>query len=113
MAKRTRSLPLILLSLLPLAANASAPAGIHDGATLFATKGCAHCHGANGIGGGIGPDLAHVRDRLTPTQIATQIRDGGKAMPAFGDILSSQEVSHLVDYLRSRRQPAPTPVPTP
>jgi mono/diheme cytochrome c family protein len=109
MATRTRSLPLVLLALLPLAANAADPAGVHDGAILFATKGCAHCHGANGIGGGLGPDLAHVRDRLTPAQLATQIREGGKAMPAFGDILSSQEVSSLVDYLRSHRQAPPTP----
>jgi mono/diheme cytochrome c family protein len=98
-------------------AGSAAPA---RGAELFATKGCAHCHGAGGVSGGIGPDLQLVRKRMSAASIATQIHDGGKAMPAFGDSLSPHEIDDLVAYLREKRKliavpaaPAPPATNTP
>jgi mono/diheme cytochrome c family protein len=78
------------------------------GAELFATRGCAHCHGAAGIGGRLGPDLSNVRRRLKDSAIILQIQRGGKVMPPFGEILSASEISDLVAYLRSKRT-APRP----
>jgi mono/diheme cytochrome c family protein len=74
------------------------------GAALFATRGCAHCHGPAGVGGAKGPDLQLVRKRMNKAQIREQIMDGGKSMPEFGDMLTSPEISDLVAYLRARRK---------
>ena len=74
------------------------------GAELFATHGCAHCHGPSGIGGREGPDLQLVRKRLNKSQINLQIHNGGKSMPAYGDQLSSAQIDDLIAYLRAKRK---------
>jgi len=84
------------------------------GAELFATKGCVHCHGPAGVGGGKGPDLQMVRKRRSTEAIITQIHDGGKAMPPFGNELSAGEIEDLTAFLRAKRKvvavpPKPTP----
>jgi mono/diheme cytochrome c family protein len=71
---------------------------------LFATHGCAHCHGPAGVGGNQGPDLQLVRKRLNKDQMTHQIHDGGKSMPAFADVLSSDQIDDLVSYLRAKRK---------
>jgi mono/diheme cytochrome c family protein len=86
------------------------------GAELFASKGCAFCHGPAGVGGNIGPDLQLVRQRRTRDQIVTQIRNGSKTMPNFDDKLSTDEINDLVAFLIAKRKfttvPAkPAPVP--
>ena len=73
------------------------------GAEIFATHGCAHCHGDKGVGGGRGPDLQLVRKRLSATAIAQQIHDGGKGMPAYADQLTDIEVDDLVAFLKAKR----------
>jgi mono/diheme cytochrome c family protein len=102
---------LLLAATAPTHADSSAKA---RGAELFATKGCVHCHGTAGVNGEIGPDLQQVRNRLSAAQITTQIHDGGKGMPAFGDQLSEKELADLVAYLRTKRKviiPPPAPQP--
>jgi mono/diheme cytochrome c family protein len=79
------------------------------GATLFHEKGCEHCHGANGRGGELGPDLSTVGKRLSKQKIEHQIHDGGAAMPAFGDVLQPDEVKDLVDFLRAKRKAPKSP----
>jgi len=74
------------------------------GATLFHEKGCEHCHGANGRGGDLGPDLSAVGKRLNKQQIEHQIHNGGAAMPAFGDVLQPDEIKDLVDFLHAKRK---------
>jgi mono/diheme cytochrome c family protein len=39
--------------------------GVADGATLFKSRSCSECHRLNGVGGGLGPDLSRVGDRLS------------------------------------------------
>ncbi len=56
------------------------------------------------MGGAKGPDLQLVRKRMNKKQIREQIVDGGKSMPEFGDVLTSQEISDLIAYLRARRK---------
>ncbi len=74
------------------------------GAEVFATNGCAHCHGTAGGGGSKGPDLQLVRKRLKKAQILQQIQNGGKSMPAYGDMLTSSQINDLVAYLRAKRK---------
>jgi mono/diheme cytochrome c family protein len=80
------------------------------GAELFKQNGCEHCHGANGIGTDRGPSLTTIGKRLHKDQIEHQIRDGGKQMPPFNDVLNDDEVRKLVDYLAHKKK-APKPVP--
>jgi mono/diheme cytochrome c family protein len=81
------------------------------GATLFHEKGCEHCHGANGSGGDLGPDLSTVGKRLSKQKIELQIHNGGAAMPAFGDVLQPDEVQDLVDFLHAKRKAPKNPPP--
>lgn len=74
------------------------------GAEVFATHGCAHCHGTEGVGGSRGPDLQLVRKRLKKAEILQQIQNGGKAMPAYGDMLTTAQINDLIAYLRAKRK---------
>jgi ubiquinol-cytochrome c reductase cytochrome b subunit len=76
------------------------------GAELFKEKGCAHCHGADGVGTDRAPALDTVGKRLKKDEIRRQIVEGGKQMPAFGDSLSKDEVRDLVDYLAHSKKAA-------
>ena len=96
-----------LLALGSFAAQGAWAAAPERGAALFASSGCEHCHGVNGLGGSeTGPDLKDVRKRLTPEAMSTQIRQGGHGMPAFGGILAPGDVDQLVAYLRTKRKAA-------
>jgi mono/diheme cytochrome c family protein len=75
-----------------------------SGAMLFHEKGCEHCHGVDGRGGDLGPDLTTVGKRRNKQQIEHQIHDGGAAMPAFGEVLQPDEIKDLVDYLHAKRK---------
>ncbi len=109
---------LIFLARSPMPAYAHSDATKH-GAELFATSGCTHCHGPEGMGTERGPDLRELRKHLSAAEIEHQIVAGGKAMPAFGDTLDHEQVADLVAFLRAKRwvpapphaQPAPAPTP--
>src|SRR5437763_16629882 len=75
-----------------------------SGPALFHEKGCEHCHGAGGRGGGLGPDLSTVGKRLKKQQIEHQLHDGGAAMPAFRDVLQPDELKALVEFLHAKRK---------
>lgn len=92
---------------LTLALSASAPVGAKpnqamEGAELFATRGCTHCHGAEGKGTDQGPSLRELRKHRRPAEIERQIVYGGGAMPAFGDTLDHAQVESLVSFLRAK-----------
>lgn len=95
------------LALMQLASPQTSPVSAHvdrklQGAELFATRGCTHCHGTDGTGTDNGPSLRSVRKQRSTAQIRNQIVHGGKEMPAFGDTLTRDQVSSLVTFLRAR-----------
>ncbi|MCP3936544.1 MAG: hypothetical protein GY708_14355, partial [Actinomycetia bacterium] len=59
---------------------------------------CALCHGANGQGTGLGPDIRSE----SAGEIARYVRQGEDTMPAFGQsALSDQELQELITYIGS------------
>ncbi|NQW21060.1 MAG: cytochrome c, partial [Chloroflexi bacterium] len=72
--------------------------------------GCASCHGIDGFGGEVGPNLQElVRD-----DFADKIRFGADGMPAFGEMdLTDEHIAELAAYLIEIGGPPPTPTPTP
>jgi mono/diheme cytochrome c family protein len=97
----------------PLPTVSAGSSAKQRGAELFATHGCAHCHGTAGVGGVKGPDLQRVRKRMTKDQIASQIHNGGLEMPAFGTSLTDPQIQDLVAYLRAKRKFVKVPAKPP
>ena len=93
-----------LPSLTARSVQAATPAPIERGAGLFHEKGCEHCHGVDGRGGELGPDLSTIGKRWKNAQIETQIHDGGAGMPAFGEALQPDEITALVEFLHTKRK---------
>ncbi len=72
-------------------------------------KHCASCHGENRLGL-VGPPLIPQSfKRLKPDAAALVIKNGRAAtqMPAFGQILSAQQISQLVDYIYTKPRQMP------
>lgn len=94
-----------VIALRPVAdAGAATPGGTvavdtSVGATIYRTS-CASCHGRDGTGI-TGPSLVGVADRLTRDEHLTTVRSGRGQMPAFGDVLTADELTAVVDYERS------------
>jgi cytochrome c551 len=96
------------LAVAPLAwAGGPSKAQIAAGDQLFHGSGCAHCHGENLQGSDVGPSLRDVGKRLKPDQITKQIHDGGMVMPAFGNVLSGDQIDQLVAFLRTQKAKTP------
>ncbi|HTV08454.1 MAG TPA: cytochrome c [Candidatus Aquilonibacter sp.] len=91
-------------------ARAASRADRAAGAVIFKQHGCEHCHGPDGAGTERGPSLTTVGKRLKKDQIELQIREGGKQMPPFGDVLNDDEMRELVDYLAHKKK-APRTLP--
>ena len=92
-------------------------AGAHD----FSQFACAQCHGMQGRGG-VSPDvpaLSTVARALTPAQLRHIIDHGlGESknptkpyMPVWGEVISKQQVSDLIAYLRAGLPSVPTAEP--
>lgn len=104
------SILLIVAGLSGSHANAASSGDRPAGAEIFKQNGCEHCHGPDGIGTDRAPSLTTVGKRLKKDQIKEQIRDGGKQMPPFKDVLNDDETRKLVDYLAHKKK-APKPQP--
>lgn len=74
-----------------------------QGVHLFYTKGCEYCHKVNGYGGEAGPDLTLIGARLSQQELTIRIVNGGTNMPAFGGILSKDELNQLTKFLESQK----------
>lgn len=94
---------------------------VASGAHLFVSFACAQCHGMQGRGG-VSPDvpaLTTVGTTLTPAELRTIIDHGlGESanptkpyMPVWGEVISSQQASDLIAYLRAGLPAVPTATP--
>lgn len=75
-------------------------AGVH----LFYTKGCEYCHRINGYGGLAGPNLTNVGNRLNNQEIIIRIVNGAGNMPAFGGVLTKDELDKLTTFLAAQKK---------
>jgi cytochrome c oxidase cbb3-type subunit 3 len=84
----------------PLAKDKNA---IATGAKLFVSYNCIDCHGADGSGA-MGPSLADGRWHFggTDAEVFESIYQGRpEGMPAWGSLLSDDQIWMLVSYVRS------------
>jgi ubiquinol-cytochrome c reductase cytochrome b subunit len=72
------------------------------GADLFHARACEYCHAVSGHGGARGPDLTHVGDDLPVSEIKEWIANGGGNMPAFAEVLDTEDMNALAAFLASR-----------
>jgi mono/diheme cytochrome c family protein len=92
-----------LLLVCPIAGAASQNR-MAQGAEVFDSTGCRHCHTIGNSGGHVGPNLSGIGLTKTAPEIRRQIVKGGKGMPPFGGILQRGQINDLVAYLRSCRE---------
>jgi len=89
---------------LPLTAikSANPDSTIIQGVHLFYSKGCNYCHKINNYGGIDGPDLTTIGNRLSIQELKVRIVNGGKNMPAYGGILTKEDMNNIVAFLKSQ-----------
>lgn len=114
------SIPLFAFT---LTAHASTKESRTAGEDTYHTAGCQQCHGADWTGTDKGPDLRGVGKRMNHSEIHNQIYAGGGGMPPFGEALTSDQITQLVDFLQAQKkapkpskhptQPAPAAAPKP
>lgn len=75
------------------------PEQISEGEVLYQST-CAECHGANAAGTSDAPAIAGIYE-LSDTAAIAQVVNGTENMPAFGDQLSSEEITSLIAYVRT------------
>ena len=78
-------------------------AAIANGAKLFVSYNCVDCHGADGSGA-MGPSLADGRWHFggTSPEVFESIYQGRpEGMPAWGSLISADQIWTLVTYVRS------------
>jgi mono/diheme cytochrome c family protein len=70
-----------------------------DGASVFASAGCAACHtlSAAGASGTVGPNLDELRP--TQAQVVSIVTSGRGVMPSFADQLSPEEIQAVASYV--------------
>lgn len=78
-----------------------------NGADTYKSK-CAMCHSADGSASGGAGKAMHVPSFLTPASKKAStasyvaiVKDGKGKMPAYGNKLSSAEISAVVSYIRT------------
>jgi mono/diheme cytochrome c family protein len=90
----------VLLVLVAPSASAQDQAEIAAGAEVYQTN-CSACHGERLISPGGIPDLRKLgaEDRA---RFETVVTEGKGQMPAWGGMLSEQEIGQIWVYIRSR-----------
>jgi quinohemoprotein ethanol dehydrogenase len=82
----------------PTTTTAPAPSQAASGAKLFSDN-CESCHGTNGAGGHIGPNLQKSAIAENLAKVEKQVRNGGSVMPPFKGVLSGAEIDAVAHYV--------------
>ncbi len=99
--KTAAQIPLLAAVGFGNAGKPSALDGLAAGRTIFAQN-CASCHGAAGVGGGLGPALTGERTRKNLAATVAFIKHPVAPMPAlFPSKLSERDVADLAAYVQS------------
>jgi cytochrome c551 len=80
-------------------AGATAAGGDPALGTVVFSENCSTCHGATGHGGNGGPDLTTMPLAQTEAGAIEQVTNGGGGMPAFGGVLSEEEIENVAAYV--------------
>lgn len=90
----------------PIPADAPTSPALAAGRVVFAEFGCHACHAVAGHGPAVGPDLARLGDRRSPSELRAYILDppAGVSMPAYQAQLESgklteAELKQLVEFV--------------
>jgi len=75
-----------------------APSQAVSGAKLFSDN-CESCHGTNGAGGHIGPNLQKSSVAENLAKVEKQVLNGKGAMPPFKGVLSGEEIDVVAHYV--------------
>jgi cytochrome c oxidase cbb3-type subunit 3 len=78
-------------------------AAVEEGRFLYVRMNCAYCHGFDGTGG-MGPDLTDNQWRYGASDVDvfnTIYRGRAQGMPAWGPVLTENQIWKLVAYVRS------------
>lgn len=75
-----------------------------SGAQLFSDN-CESCHGVEGAGGHVGPNLQTSPVAENLSQVEQQVRNGGGAMPPFSGALSDEEIDAVAHYVVEQLAP--------
>jgi len=76
---------------------------VEEGRFLYIRMNCAYCHGFDGTGG-MGPDLTDNQWRYGASDVDvfnTIFRGRGQGMPAWGPVLTEDQIWKLVAYVHS------------
>src|SRR5438067_1608434 len=92
-----------IVSIGSLAGSVASAQTADPGQQLYVTH-CAGCHGTNGNGGELGPDISARVPARTDEDLATLLHQGVPAagMPAFAS-LAETDVRRLITFLRTIR----------
>ena len=95
---------LIVACLLLLAACTGPPAPDASGEEIYRQL-CANCHG-NDLNGGVGPAVGAGSNSAAQDDdfLVLTITRGRGPMPSFDSTLSDDEISRVVDYLRTEQE---------
>ena len=94
----------------PLATEAAAPVteatgDAGHGEQLYTTN-CIACHAPDGTAGAVGPTLVSADLAAQPDDYFREVLVNGRsgtAMPAWGDILTAQDIEDLIAFIRSKQ----------
>ncbi|MFT7520748.1 MAG: mono/diheme cytochrome c family protein [Kiritimatiellia bacterium] len=73
--------------------------GLASGEQLFTTR-CLSCHGADGTGTDLGPDMTKFLNEHEPTEFKTLVKEGREAMPPF-DSLTDGDLDDLITFVNT------------
>jgi mono/diheme cytochrome c family protein len=78
------------------------PADANSGAKVYLSQ-CANCHGGDGQGAELGPNLIEKQILLEKDEFERVVMEGRRRMPGYAAVLSRQQSDDILAWLRTRR----------